>query len=1011
MRKCIYAVLLALLAVSVPVEIAGQDTTPPTAPENVKVDLAGTRFVRLTWDAATDDSGSVTYEVEEDGVTPPMSVSGPEWTSPVANLLPETSHSYRVRAVDASGNGSAWQALTAKTIAEVDGTGYLLGQIFDGIPGGNVTTVVFSDAFYDKTPSRAVYMNGLDFNAFGDEYGILITGVLTAPKTGQFDFFIRSDDSSQFFLNETGPEIPQPDFDLYIAEETGCCNAFQEVGASQTTLAPISLTAGRQYGLAFVVAEGGGGDYGQVAMREVGDTTPAAILKPISGSILSGKIDPAGGEINITKQPVNTVGEEGSFVPLTAKAEILSPYGLKPLYQWNKGGEPIPDETTDTLFLRDLTSADEGVYSVTITSMGSELTSNEATLSVVPPGQLPAGGGGGSLDVRVSSGSDDSEEHTTENNAISLTSSDLELGSEGGGADLQEIGVRFQNITVPAGATITEATIQFTVDEADDEPTSLLIYGELNTDPIEFNGVAGNITSRTKTTAFVEWNDIPPWDDASIGSAGPDQLTPDLSSIVQEIISQDGWGGGAMAFIIVPNPDVETPGGERTAESFDGTEALAPLLHIDYATGGSSLDVRVSSGSDDSEEHTTENNAISLTSSDLELGSEGGGADLQEIGVRFQNITVPGSATITKASIQFTVDEADDEPTSLLIYGELSTDPIEFNGVAGNITSRTKTTAFVEWNDIPPWDDASIGSAGPDQLTPDLSSIVQELVSQDGWGGGAMAFIIVPNPDVETPGGERTAESFDGTEALAPLLHIEYVTGGGGGGGGGGGLVASGGPVSEPTVVNFGVLSGSATYEFVFTAVRDGASTAIAGDDAFAVKLDQWNQQGVFGTTQFGVADNLFTAVAGQSVASVFDRKVHVVVASNVDAGESSLYVDGTLVGTWAGTVPLTGDVKVMGARLTQATDHMGAGSTMEHWATYSGNLSDDQIAGLASAFVTPSGGMISIARGATGVTLTFDGTLQESDSVTGPYTDVAGATSPATIPFSGSGKFFRARQ
>lgn len=91
MRKCIYAVLLALLAVSVPVEIAGQDTTPPTAPENVKVDLAGTRFVRLTWDAATDDSGSVTYEVEEDGVTPPMSVSGPEWTSPVANLLPETS--------------------------------------------------------------------------------------------------------------------------------------------------------------------------------------------------------------------------------------------------------------------------------------------------------------------------------------------------------------------------------------------------------------------------------------------------------------------------------------------------------------------------------------------------------------------------------------------------------------------------------------------------------------------------------------------------------------------------------------------------------------------------------------------------------------------------------------------------------------------------------------------------------------------------------------------------------
>jgi hypothetical protein len=44
MRKFIYTILLGLLAVSVPVEVVGQDTTPPTAPGNVKVDLAGTRL-------------------------------------------------------------------------------------------------------------------------------------------------------------------------------------------------------------------------------------------------------------------------------------------------------------------------------------------------------------------------------------------------------------------------------------------------------------------------------------------------------------------------------------------------------------------------------------------------------------------------------------------------------------------------------------------------------------------------------------------------------------------------------------------------------------------------------------------------------------------------------------------------------------------------------------------------------------------------------------------------------
>ena len=57
------------------------------------------------------------------------------------------------------------------------------------------------------------------------------------------------------------------------------------------------------------------------------------------------------------------------------------------------------------------------------------------------------------------------------------------------------------------------------------------------------------------------------------------------------------------------------------------------------------------------------------------------------------------------------------------------------------------------------------------------------------------------------------------------------------------------------------------------------------------------------------------------------------------------------------------------------------------------------------------TGGGIGIARTATSLTLTYQGTLQSSDSILGPFTDVPGAASPATIPFSGSGKFYRTRQ
>jgi len=52
----------------------------------------------------------------------------------------------------------------------------------------------------------------------------------------------------------------------------------------------------------------------------------------------------------------------------------------------------------------------------------------------------------------------------------------------------------------------------------------------------------------------------------------------------------------------------------------------------------------------------------------------------------------------------------------------------------------------------------------------------------------------------------------------------------------------------------------------------------------------------------------------------------------------------------------------------------------------------------------------ISAARTASGLTLTFEGTLQSADSVAGPYTDVAGAASPLDVAPSGPAKFYRAK-
>jgi hypothetical protein len=52
----------------------------------------------------------------------------------------------------------------------------------------------------------------------------------------------------------------------------------------------------------------------------------------------------------------------------------------------------------------------------------------------------------------------------------------------------------------------------------------------------------------------------------------------------------------------------------------------------------------------------------------------------------------------------------------------------------------------------------------------------------------------------------------------------------------------------------------------------------------------------------------------------------------------------------------------------------------------------------------------LSIARAGANVVLTFQGTLQSAPSVTGPYVNVSGATSPYTNTPSAS-TFFRAYQ
>ncbi len=184
---------------------------------------------------------------------------------------------------------------------------------------------------------------------------------------------------------------------------------------------------------------------------------------------------------------------------------------------------------------------------------------------------------------RIATSSDDAEEHVLAG-GVELASSDLELPHEGTAAPeaVQIVGCRWVALPIPKGATITEAWVQFSADDIDNEyhvpDVSLIIEGELSANPATFSSTLNDISSRAATTAKVVW-DVPQWTTANAQT--PKERTPDISRIIQEIVNQDGWTGNAIVLLFKDNP-AKPSQGTREAESFDGSASEAPLLHIDY---------------------------------------------------------------------------------------------------------------------------------------------------------------------------------------------------------------------------------------------------------------------------------------------------------------------------------------------------------------------------------------------------------------------------------------------
>jgi hypothetical protein len=188
---------------------------------------------------------------------------------------------------------------------------------------------------------------------------------------------------------------------------------------------------------------------------------------------------------------------------------------------------------------------------------------------------------------------------------------------------------------------------------------------------------------------------------------------------------------------------------------------LSMLSGLAYAQ--QSITVQVNTASDDLEEWIAGPNQTKVVgtlddgSSDLELGTEAANNfDPQVVGVRFTGIAIPKGALITRAYLQFQVDNTNKNtnPCNIWIKAQNSENPLTFATTPFNISSRPALNDSVFWG-IPTGSWNAVGQNGPDQRSADISTLVQQLVNLSGWNSGnAMAFFL-------TGTGLREAESFD----------------------------------------------------------------------------------------------------------------------------------------------------------------------------------------------------------------------------------------------------------
>jgi len=131
--------------------------------------------------------------------------------------------------------------------------------------------------------------------------------------------------------------------------------------------------------------------------------------------------------------------------------------------------------------------------------------------------------------------------------------------------------VRFNNVSIPQGATITSASIQLRAENTDSDVVESRIYGLNEDDTADFSS---DPTGRPTTTATVEWNF------SSGTTVNTDYTSPGIASVVQEIVNRAGWASGNDMGFLINGDDGSANDKILDFKAYDGDTTNCALFRI-----------------------------------------------------------------------------------------------------------------------------------------------------------------------------------------------------------------------------------------------------------------------------------------------------------------------------------------------------------------------------------------------------------------------------------------------